>query len=375
MKEMIEIRRMENTRERAFLAAVVTGRETEGEIREQLEEMAMLAQTAGAVVAGRVTQARPAPDPATYMGSGRVAALAGEMKAARADLAIFNDDLTPSQIRNLEKILECRVVDRSMLILDIFARHARSHEAKIQVELAQMSYLAPRLTKMWGHLGQQTARGGAKVGTRGPGEKQLEVDKRLVKDRIAELKAKLEKVDTERETQRKQRQGLFQTCLAGYTNVGKSSLLNALSGSNVLVENKLFATLDATTRRVFIPGHGEILMSDTVGFIRKLPHHLVASFKSTLTVITDADCILCVLDASSASLEDHREVLNTVLNELDTIKIPRIEVFNKIDLVEAPVLEKLKNLHPEAVFVSAVTREGLEGLKREILKKVKDGKK
>jgi GTP-binding protein HflX len=307
------------------------------------------------------------------MGSGRVIQMAGEVKAKSADLVIFNDDLTPSQIRNLEKVLLVRTVDRSMLILDIFSRHARTRESKLQVELAQMGYLSPRLTRLWSHLGQQAGMSGSRgrIATRGPGEKQLELDRRLVKKRIADLKEELSRVDEERRTQKKMREGVFKTCLAGYTNVGKSSLLNAMSGATVLVEDKLFATLDATTRRVFIPDHGEILLSDTVGFIRKLPHHLVASFKSTLEVITDANLILPVMDASSDQLDEHMETVNRVLNELETIHIPKLLVFNKIDLIDGAVLERLKATHPEAVFVSAVKREGLEALKKAILSFIK----
>ena len=368
MKSLIEIKRPEEVRERAFLAGVSLPSEPEHEIREQIKELSMLAETAGAQVMGKIIQSRPAPDSAYYIGSGCAAEMAAEIKRTGADLAIFNDDLSPRQIRNLEKLLEVRTIDRSMLILDIFGRHARTHESKVQVELAQMSYLSPRLTRLWTHLGQQVGHGGVggRIGTRGPGEKQLETDRRLVKKRIQDLKERLEKIAEERRTQKKRRENIFRASIVGYTNVGKSSILNVLSKGGVLVANKLFATLDATTRRVYIAPHGEILMSDTVGFIRKLPHHLVASFKSTLEVITDSDLIITVMDASSLDAGEHQEVVNTVLNDLDTMHVERLMVFNKIDLTEPGLLERLKTLHPEAVFISAAEKTGFDELKKKV---------
>jgi GTPase len=362
---MHEIRKEQMRAERAYLVGVGLGSETAHAVNEQLDELALLTETAGAVVSGRSVQLRPAPDAKYFIGSGKANEIKAALVAARADLVVFNDDLTPSQLRNLEDLFEKKTIDRSMLILDIFVQHARTHEAKLQVELAQLGYVSPRLTRMWQHLGQQT--GG--VGTRrGPGEKQLEVDKRIIKMRISEVKHKLEVVGRQQGEGRKQRQGMFKTALVGYTNVGKSTLLNALSKSNVYTADKLFATLDATTRRVYLPGHGEVLVSDTVGFIRKLPHHLVASFRNTLSVVVEADLILVVMDAASLHLDEQMEVVNTVLNELQTQKTRRLLVFNKIDkIAQTPLLERLREVHPEAVFTSALQKEGMDKLKEAIL--------
>lgn len=351
-------------RERACLVGLGLGNDTPLSINEQLDELALLAETADAVVVARMVQMRPAPDPKYYIGSGKAEEVKELARKNNADLIVFNDDLSPSQIRNLEKLFEKKTIDRSTLILDIFAKHARTHEAKLQVELAQINYMAPRLTGMWEHFGQQT--GG--IGTRGPGEKQLEVDKRIVKKRISELRDKLEEVEKQQNVGRKQRENIFKAALVGYTNVGKSTLLNALSKSNVYTANKLFATLDATTRRVFIAGHGEILLSDTVGFIRKLPHHLVASFRSTLSVVTEADLMLIVMDASSPHFSEQQEVVNTVLNELQTENKKRLMVFNKADKIRnTPLLERLKSVYPDAIFTSAIEKEGMDDLKKAIL--------
>jgi len=351
--------------ERAYLIGMGIGEESATEVNEQLDELALLADTAGAYVSGRVIQMRPAPDPKFYIGSGKADEIRIELDKLKIDVVILNSDLSPAQLRNLEAVFERKTIDRSTLILDIFARHARTYESKLQVELAQMGYLAPRLTGMWDHFGQQT--GG--IGTRGPGETQLEVDKRRVKKRISDLREKLEEVELQREESRKSRDKVFKAALVGYTNVGKSTLLNALCKSQVLVANKLFATLDATTRKVFLPAYGEILLSDTVGFIRKLPHHLVASFRSTLGVVTEADLICTVMDASSHHLDEQMEVVNSVLNELELATIPRLLVFNKIDEIEgSPLLERLRTTHPEAIFVSAVQKVGLAEFKEELRK-------
>jgi GTP-binding protein HflX len=366
---MIEVRKLQLEKERAYLVGVGVKGESEKQITEQLEELALLADTAGADIIGSTYQMRFSPDKTFHLGRGRAQDLLEEVKRLEINLVIFNDDLSPSQQRNLENLLKVKTIDRSMLILDIFSRHAQTYESRVQVELAQMIYLAPRLTGMWTHFGQQAggravAGPGGGIGSRGPGETQLETDKRLVKKRISDLKKKLKVIERQREQQKKRRGRTFTTCLVGYTNVGKSTLLNALSNATVLTENKLFATLDATTRKVFLPKFGEVLMSDTVGFIRKLPHHLVASFKSTLEVITDADLIINVLDASNDNQKEHMEVVNRVLNDLKTQNIPRLTVFNKIDCISEPgYLEQLKDTYPEACFVSARRGKGTNELK------------
>jgi GTP-binding protein HflX len=260
--------------------------------------------------------------------------------------------LSPGQVRNIEKIVEAKVLDRSQLILDIFARHAKTNEARIQVELAQMKTMYPRLTHAWTHFSQQV--GG--IGTKGPGEKQLEVDRRLIQKKISDLNHKLKTIEKSRATQRKSRADEFKVTLVGYTNVGKSSLLNALSGADVLVQNKLFATLDTATRRTFIPGAGEIVLSDTVGFLRKLPHHLVASFKGTLEVVSQANLLLIVMDAASPWSAQQLATVNEVLSDLSASNIPRLLIFNKIDLVSDPVeLKKLSLANPDALLVSSLS--------------------
>jgi GTP-binding protein HflX len=326
-------------------------------------EHVFLADTAGANVVGRALQLRHAPDPKYYIGSGKAGQIKSAVQARGAAVVVFNDDLSPSQIRNLEKLFSVRIIDRSMLILDIFAKHARTYESKIQVELARMHYMAPRLTGMWTHFSQQA--GGIGAARRGPGERQLEEDKRIVRKRIADLKKKLSRIEGQRGQQKKGRENIVRACVAGYTNAGKSTLLNALSRAGVKAEDKLFATLDATTRRVFVPDFGPILLSDTVGFLRRLPHHLVASFKSTLEVITDANLILCIVDAASSYLREQMETANAVLNDLDTARIPRLLVFNKVDTaVNHFPLDRLKAEFPDALFISALTGQGVPELKQ-----------
>jgi GTP-binding protein HflX len=275
-------------KEKCILVGVPTRLNLKAEVDESLTELALLADTAGAEVVGRITQDRDHPEPATYIGKGKVEELHQRLKNETIPLVIFDDDLSPAQVRNLERLMECKVLDRSGLILDIFASRAKSSEAKTQVELAQLEYLLPRLTRQWTHLSKQF--GG--IGTKGPGETQIETDRRLIHTRISHLKEKLERISQQRVTQRQGRTKHTRTALVGYTNVGKSTLLNLLAGSDVFVENRLFATLDPTTRIVPLDSAVSILMTDTVGFIRKLPHHLVASFKSTLEEITEADILL-----------------------------------------------------------------------------------
>jgi GTP-binding protein HflX len=330
---------------------------------EDMQEMVQLCRTAGASVERTIVQRRGKPNASTYLGSGKIKEIHDAMIEAGCKTLIVDADLSPGQIRSIEAAIEGKVIDRSQLILDIFASHARTNEARIQVELAQMRTLYPRLTHAWSHFSQQM--GG--IGTKGPGEKQLEVDRRLVQKKISDLKDRLKQIEKSRVTQRKSREETFKATLVGYTNVGKSSLLNALCGSDLLVENKLFATLDTATRRVFIPSAGTIAISDTVGLIRKLPHHLVASFRSTLEVVSDADLILIVLDASSPWSACHLSTTEEVLASLDAQNIPRLIVFNKSDLiVDTFAEENLPKDYPNAVFVSALARTDMDMLKNRI---------
>jgi GTP-binding protein HflX len=294
------------------------------------------------------------------------------MKQHRCKTVIIDAQLSPGQVRNIEKIVEGKVIDRAQLILDIFAKHARTNEARIQVELAQMKTLYPRLTHAWTHFSQQV--GG--IGTVGPGEKQLEVDRRLIQKKISDLNDRLKTIEKSRATQRKSRAGEFKVTLVGYTNVGKSCLLNALSGADVLVQNRLFATLDTATRRTFIPGIGEIVISDTVGFLRKLPHHLVASFKGTLEVVSQADLLLLIMDAASAWSDRQLATVNEVLADLGADKIPHLLLFNKIDLVADPVGRKMLSVkYPDALFVSAFSGDDMKMVKEHIAEIIRTYKK
>jgi len=322
----------------------------------QLDEIASLCKTAGAKVVGRLSQQVDKLNPATLLGSGKTDELADLIKERSADLAVFDSDLSASQQVNLEKRLKCQVVDRPGIILDIFALHARTREAKAQVELAQLEYLLPRLAGGWTHLERQEG----SIGTRGPGETQLETDRRLVRKRIRDLKKKLIDIETERQTQRKHRKGSFKVCLVGYTNAGKSTLFNLLTGGDVPAENYLFATLDSTTRRVKLPGKSEVLLSDTVGFIKKLPLSLVASFKSTLMEVSDADLLLHVIDISDKDFEEHISTVSGILSEIGSGNIPVIQIFNKIDLrADHDLFRSLLPRYPGSRFVSAATREGI----------------
>lgn len=335
---------------------------------EHLLELARLTDTAGGKVVAFLRQRVDAPHPRYYIGEGKAEELAEQVRETGADLVIFDEELSPAQGKNLETVVGVRVMDRPELILDIFATRARSREAKMQVELAQLQYLLPRLKRMWSHLSR--TRGG--IGLRGPGETQLETDRRLIGTRIAELRRKLKQVAAARETQRKSREGSFRAALVGYTNAGKSSLLRALSGADVLVEDRLFATLDSTTRTVELEAGHEALVTDTVGFIRKLPHHLVASFRSTLEEAREADVLLHVVDASHPDREEHEEVVREVLEELELDERPQLLVYNKIDRLthqeEEALRERVRALSPvPAVFVSAHLPASLEGLKAALL--------
>ncbi|HKW12524.1 MAG TPA: GTPase HflX [Gemmatimonadaceae bacterium] len=331
---------------------------------EHLRELQELADTAGAVVVGQVMQQLEKPHPGTYLGSGKIDELRDMVSSRSASIVIFDDELSPSQGKNIEDAVGQRVVDRAELILDIFATRARSAEAKMQVELAQLEYMLPRLTRMWTHL--EKYRGG--IGMRGPGETQLETDRRLINHRIKLLKERLRDVQKGRVVQRQSRQRAFKASLVGYTNAGKSSILSALTGGkDIFIEDRLFATLDPLTREVSV-GEAKVLVTDTVGFIRKLPHHLVASFRATLEETAEADLLLHVIDANQPTWEEQRVVVEQVLEELGVGDRPRLLVFNKIDLLGEEELlalqERIGRLVKSAVFVSAVNDGGLEPLRR-----------
>jgi GTP-binding protein HflX len=331
---------------------------------EHLEELARLADTAGAEVVGALTQQLDRPNPATYLGSGKVEELKALIQSLNATLVIFDDELSPAQGRNIEQIVGTRVMDRAELILDIFATRARSNEARMQVELAQLQYLLPRLTRMWTHL--EKFRGG--IGVRGPGETQLETDRRLIQHRIRVLKDRLVDVERAREVQRQGRKTHFRVALVGYTNAGKSSVLRSMANDNtVFVEDRLFATLDPLTREIDIGDGYSVLLTDTVGFIRKLPHHLVASFRATLAESREADLLLHVIDASHPAWEEHRDVVDGVLNDLGLTNRPMCYVMNKMDAlsddVAAAVRDRVGNLAPGTIFVSALEQGGLDPMR------------
>jgi len=356
----------EHDKERAILVGMVLGKQDRELVEEYLDELALLADTAGAEVVVRAVQERAMIDPATFIGKGKAAELAALVSEYDCDLIIFDDDLSPAQMKNLEAICDVKVLDRSGIILDIFSRRAKTREAKTQVELAQLQYLLPRLTRRWTHLSRQTS--GAGIGLRGPGETQLEVDRRLIRKRITHLSRDLEKIGKQRSNRRRRRKDLFNVALFGYTNVGKSTLMNALTTADVFVENRLFATLDPTVRILNHGGAQKILLIDTVGFVRKLPHDLVASFKSTLEETIDADLLVHVVDASHRHFRDQMDVINGVIRDLHIEDRPMIHVFNKIDLVEDKNrLGELKAEFEKSYFVSARRGMFIEDLKKEII--------
>ena len=346
--------------DRAVLVGAPTKDVSRRVSEEHLEELAKLTQTAGGEVSSILRQRIDRPTPRFYIGEGKAQELKELLQASGANLVIFDEELSPAQGKNLEDLLEVRVLDRPELILDIFATRARSREAKLQVELAQLEYLLPRLRRMWTHLSR--IRGG--IGLRGPGETQLETDRQLIGTRISDLRAKLREVAKARAVQRKARAGEFRAALVGYTNAGKSSLLQALSGADLFVEDRLFATLDSATRMVDLGSGHQALVTDTVGFIRKLPHHLIASFRSTLEEAREADILLHVIDASDPDWEEHREVVHEVLEELELTHRPQLLVINKIDLLTHGEEEGLRTRiqtsdQVPAVFLSAHRTESL----------------
>ncbi len=345
---MIDI--INKKKERAILVALITGDYSKEQVEEHLGELELLADTAGADVVFKITQDRNRPDPATFIGKGKAEEIAQLIELNDIQLVIFDDDLNPTQVRNLEKMLERKILDRSGLILDIFASHAKTREAKTQVELAQLQYMLPRLSRAWTHLSKQY--GG--IGTKGPGETQIETDRRIIRTRISKLKENLKKIEAHQETKSSGRKEFVTACLVGYTNAGKSTLLNRLTEAGVLAEDKLFATLDSTTRAFEIEKNKKILLSDTVGFIRKLPHHLVASFKTTLNVVKDADVILHVIDVSNDYFEDHMRVVESTLEELNSNKKIQIKIFNKVDaLKNNSRMDYISQQFKDGVLISA----------------------
>jgi len=348
---------------------------------DNLDELTALAESAGAVVVNRFQQKIHAINPATYIGKGKAEQLKARVKQFQADVVIFDNDLSPAQIRELEDIIHIKVLDRSELILDIFATRAKTKQAKLQVELAQLEYTYPRLTRMWQHLDTVVGAGGATaagvvggIGTRGPGEQQLEIDRRLVSKRITDLKRELANIDRRRVREIKAREGLFKICIVGYTNAGKSTLINALTNADVLVEDRLFATLDTRTRK-WAPGRGvEVLISDTVGFIKNLPHQLVASFKATLEEAVNADLLMHIIDVSNPEALKQIESVNTVLVEIGCGDKPTLLVLNKVDIVKKiGNLEMLQTLYPEAISISAKTGYGLQELSEAVIERYKGG--
>ena len=340
----------------------------QGQLDERLAELTMLVESAGAEVVGVITGRRARPDPALFAGSGKVEEIGERLRAQEGDLVVFNHALSPAQQRNLERALQCRVVDRTALILDIFALRARSHEGKLQVELAQLDHLSTRLVRGWTHLERQ--KGG--IGLRGPGETQLETDRRLLGTRVKMLRARLQKIEKQRKVRRRgrERRDVLTVSLVGYTNAGKSTLFNAMTKAGAYAADQLFATLDTTSRRLYVGDAGNVVLSDTVGFIRDLPHALVAAFHATLEETACADLLLHVIDSASEDREAQIDAVNTVLEEIGAGKIPQIMVFNKVDLTQAQAAvwrDECGNI--SRVFLSAKTGEGLD-LLREALAEV-----
>jgi len=382
---LIEKKKAIRSEEKTVLVGLIQNDQTNEQVSEYLDELAFLSETAGAIAVKRFTQKLAHPDSRTFVGKGKLEEIKNYVSGRDIHLVIFDDELTGSQISNIEKELNVKTIDRSDLILDIFASRARTAQAKVQVELAQYQYLLPRLKGMWKHLERQ----GGGIGTRGPGETEIETDRRIVKDKISLLRKRLGEIDKQAFTQRKERGELIRVALVGYTNVGKSTLMNLLSKSDVFAENKLFATLDTTTRKVVFE-NTPFLLSDTVGFIRKLPHHLVESFKSTLDEVREADILLHVVDISHPQYEEQIGVVNKTLQELKAFDKPILTVFNKMDLyeeknfdewlaesVQQEILRELKEKWDEAtdnncVFVSAQEKNNIDALREMILTKVRD---
>jgi len=381
---MLDKKNVIQEEEKAVLVGLIHDSQTEHQVKEYLEELKFLAETAGAICVKKFTQRLQHPDSRTFIGKGKLEEIKNYVTGKDVRIIIFDDELSGSQITNIEKVLDVKTIDRSDLILDIFARRAKTAQAKAQVELAQYQYLLPRLRGMWKHL----ERLGGGIGTRGPGETEIETDRRIVRDKISLLRKRLKEIDKQAFTQRKDRAEFIRVALVGYTNVGKSTIMNLLSKSDVFAENKLFATLDTTTRKVVFE-NTPFLLSDTVGFIRKLPHHLVESFKSTLDEVREADILLHVVDISHLNHEDQLGVVNTTLQEIKAFDKPIITIFNKMDLYEkqtfdpwleeevrAELINELKEkwqreTQGNAVFISATERMNVEELRSSILNAVR----
>ncbi len=350
--------------ERVILVAICFDTRERLQVLENLVELESLTSTAGGRVVDRWVQERSRPEASCYIGHGKARELAARVRDLEAQLVIFDDDLSPGQVRELERLLGARVIDRSGLIIDIFADHARSREARTQVELAQLQYLLPRLARRWRHLaGQQ----GGVIGMRGVGEKQIELDRRMLRRKIVQLKKDLSRIETGRRQRRGARNGLPRVAVVGYTNAGKSRLVNALADADCKVEDRLFSTLDPRVRAASLGAHSRVLLVDTVGFLRKLPHHLIASFRSTLEVVSEADLFLHVVDASHPTCEDHLRVTRQTIARLGGVERPEILVFNKADQVDADgYLQRLRTLYPEAEIISAQCGWGLEELRERL---------
>lgn len=381
------IEQKEAVSEKVVLIGLITQYQDENQSKEFLDELEFLTETAGGVVENRFVQKLPQPNPKTFIGSGKLDDVKAYIDTHNIGTAIFDDELSPAQLRNVEKILNCKILDRTNLILDIFAQRAQTSSAKTQVELAQHEYLLPRLTRLWTHLDKQ--KGG--IGMRGPGETEIETDRRIIRDKIALLKKKLSTIDKQMAIQRKNRGKMVRVALVGYTNVGKSTLMNVISKSDVFAENKLFATLDTTVRKVVIKNI-PFLLTDTVGFIRKLPTQLVESFKSTLDEVREADLLLHVVDISHPNFEEHIQSVNSILSDIQSKDKPTVMVFNKIDAYEHEtiddddlVTEKTKahytledwkrtwmnDIEQEALFISALNKDNLEDFKQKVYDKVR----
>ena len=355
--------------DKALLVGIILPQNNQIDIDNHLSELSLLAETAEIEVLGEITQKLARVNPAFFVGKGKASQVIDQAKVLDANIIIFDEELSPAQIKNYHKLAkEIKVIDRSALILDIFKKHAKTREAKTQVELAFCQYLLPRLTRQWTHLERQM--GG--VGTRaGMGETQIEIDRRLIRDKISKLKLDLKKIEIERITQSQKRKREFRVALVGYTNAGKSTLFNSLTGNNVYVQNQLFATLDTTVRKLKINKTHQVLISDTVGFIRKLPHNLVASFRSTLKELLEADLILIVLDASSVIIDDHLDTIKRVLTDLGADDIPKSLVLNKIDRVKEELeLKRLRNKFSDAIFISALHHLRLDDVRNHIIDKI-----
>ncbi len=363
MKALVENRSLRTSR--AFLVGAELKAGSAADVRESLAELAELATTAGAEIVGEGIQKLESPSPATFIGKGKAEEFAALCRQNTVDTVVFDDELSPAQSRNLEKIFACRVMDRTALILEIFSQRARTREGKLQIELAQLEYLLPRLTRFWSHLSRQRGSTGS-IG--GEGESQLESDRRKIQERIEKIESELDTVRRQRETQRagRQRANWPLASIVGYTNAGKSTLLNKLTGAGVLAENKLFATLDPTTRRLRLPTNQNVLLTDTVGFIKKLPHGLVEAFKATLEEVVRADLLVHVVDISHPQAQEQIDAVNTVLLEIGAADKPVLMVFNKIDQLSGTVSGAMREKYPHAVCISARTGEGIEPLLAEI---------